>query len=602
MKPKNLFTIITLITVIVFSMAVCDNGTNGGGNNGEPKNPGGDNNNPNQPGNNTPTVINVIVNPATATVTKGQIQQFNALVTGTNSPAQTVNWTVSGGVNGTNISPSGLLTVAANETAAALTVRATSTVDRNKSGMATVTVTAPVPPVSWSVNNLATWIEAVNGIRNGGNNKNHIVTVSGDFTLQAVSASDNTFGSVTGITVNIEGSHTITASSSSSGRLLQISDGQTVVVKNITLQGHSGNIYEMVRINDGGVFRMEGSASVTGNTATVYGGGVYIDGGTFIMQDNATVTGNDAVNNGLSNLSNSYGGGVYVRSGTFIMQGSAIVSNNTAIANYYAYGGGVYVGSGTFTLKENAMVKENTVSIQGVNSANGGGVCINGGTFIMEGGSISDNTASGGNYNANGGGVYVGNGTFNMRNGTISGNIARGNRTAGGGVYGNFTMENGVISGNTVSATGSNSIVEAQGGGVYVVAGTTFTMQGGTISGNTVSSNRTGGSDAVYAMGGGVYGNFTMEGGVITGNTVSAVYTGSSGNVKIFGGGVCVTSSLTKTGGTIYGNDAADNLRNTVAGGQGHAVYVYIYDNWRNATAGPSMNTDNYGFLMNEED
>ena len=93
-----------------------------------------------------PTVTSVAVNPATASVAKGGSKSFTATVTGTNSPARTVTWTVEGGTAST-IDASGNLSVAANETASTLTVRATSTVDTSKSGTATVTVTAsPIPP------------------------------------------------------------------------------------------------------------------------------------------------------------------------------------------------------------------------------------------------------------------------------------------------------------------------------------------------------------------------------------------------------------------------------------------------------------------------
>ena len=89
-----------------------------------------------------PTVTSVTVSPATATVAKGAAQQFTAAVSGTNNPAQTVTWTVEGGGDGTSISTGGFLTVGANETAAALTVRAASTDDPSKSGTATVTVSS----------------------------------------------------------------------------------------------------------------------------------------------------------------------------------------------------------------------------------------------------------------------------------------------------------------------------------------------------------------------------------------------------------------------------------------------------------------------------
>ena len=92
-----------------------------------------------------PTVTAVTVAPATATVTKGATQQFTATVTGEHDPAQTVTWTVEGGTTGTTISDTGLLTVAKDETATTLTVKATSAVDESKSGTATVTVKAEEP-------------------------------------------------------------------------------------------------------------------------------------------------------------------------------------------------------------------------------------------------------------------------------------------------------------------------------------------------------------------------------------------------------------------------------------------------------------------------
>jgi formylglycine-generating enzyme required for sulfatase activity len=90
------------------------------------------------------TVSGVTVSPGTASVAKGGTQTFTAVVTGTGSPAQTVTWTLSGGGTGTAISAVGVLTIAANETAASLTVTATSTVDTSKSGTAAVTVLPPI--------------------------------------------------------------------------------------------------------------------------------------------------------------------------------------------------------------------------------------------------------------------------------------------------------------------------------------------------------------------------------------------------------------------------------------------------------------------------
>jgi len=99
----------------------------------------------------TPTVTSVTVAPGTASVQRGNTRQFTATVVGTNNPATTVTWTVSGGGSGTSISANGLLTIGVNETATTLTVRATSTVNSARSGTATVTVTVP-PPVQTQPN------------------------------------------------------------------------------------------------------------------------------------------------------------------------------------------------------------------------------------------------------------------------------------------------------------------------------------------------------------------------------------------------------------------------------------------------------------------
>jgi hypothetical protein len=75
-------------------------------------------------------------------VSRGGQQTFTATVAGKNSPAQTVNWsiTTTGIASGTQINPAGLLTVAADETLAGITVKATATADTGKSGTATIAI------------------------------------------------------------------------------------------------------------------------------------------------------------------------------------------------------------------------------------------------------------------------------------------------------------------------------------------------------------------------------------------------------------------------------------------------------------------------------
>ena len=88
------------------------------------------------------TVTAVTVTPATATVTKGQTLHLSAAVTTTNFAPEAVNWTITtAGVKaGTTVDNSGNVHIAADETVASITVKATSTFDSTKSGSCTVTI------------------------------------------------------------------------------------------------------------------------------------------------------------------------------------------------------------------------------------------------------------------------------------------------------------------------------------------------------------------------------------------------------------------------------------------------------------------------------
>lgn len=99
-----------------------------------------------------PTVTGVTVSPSAADVQKGGQRQFGASVDGTNNPATTVTWDVSGSNNaGTFIFSDGLLTVALDEEADELTVTAVSTADTDIYDTATVTVTDDVPEDAYGI-------------------------------------------------------------------------------------------------------------------------------------------------------------------------------------------------------------------------------------------------------------------------------------------------------------------------------------------------------------------------------------------------------------------------------------------------------------------
>jgi len=96
----------------------------------------------------TATVSSISINPSNATVIRGDTQLFNATVTGTNGPPQTVTWSLAS-YSGTasNIDSSGFLTVGNDETLYSLTVRATSTFDTSKSNTVTVDVSSGITSI-----------------------------------------------------------------------------------------------------------------------------------------------------------------------------------------------------------------------------------------------------------------------------------------------------------------------------------------------------------------------------------------------------------------------------------------------------------------------
>jgi len=402
-------------------------------------------------------------------------------------------------------------------------------------------------------------------------------------------------------------SRPVTLTRGTSGSLITVSDGATLILENIIIDGGGSNFidtsyfsgndndnwysedYEsaaaantddpedeaggggtIVRVNSGGSFTMNSGVVLRSNinmTANADGGAVTVLGGGRFIMSGGTISGNSVSRNG---------GGVFVNTGgAFTMNGGVISGNNSQ-----QHGGGVYAtGSGAVFIMNGGMISGNTAG------GNGGGAVVTvSAVTVMNGGEIS------GNRGAIGGGVRVtARGVLTLANGRISGNTSTSN--AGGvsvtGAGSIFNLNSGEISGNTAGGFG---------GGVAMETSSTFNLNGGRISGNTANGNGGGvvvTSSAVTAMNGGeISGNtgadgggvritargvFTLVNGRITGNTARATAggvstTGAGSTLNINGGeisgntsggnggGITVTSSAvsTMTGGEISGNRGAD--------------------------------------------
>lgn len=351
------------------------------------------------------------------------------------------------------------------------------------------------------------------------------------------------------------------------GVYYEITESARKDIHSIFLDG--GNISGNYAIYGAGVYSAGGDVncsenvngvSMTGNTASVDGGGIYIGSGGFLTMNSGTVSGNTATVNG---------GGVYIASdGSLTMNGSTITSNTSG-----GNGGGIYLDTPRSFIMNAGEVSRNSVGID----KKGGGICCVASTqesestnsVVLNGGLIIGNEAK---Y---GGGIYLSKRNVLCQTGsdgstvTISNNIA----TAwGGGVFvdlrSRFTMHAGTLYKNsaTMAQDQSNG---GKGGGCYVRGGHVLLKQC-TVTENyadrvgaglyavdensvpaymTVSDNCVISKNRAVMSGGGFFvarGSIvSMEKGTVSENVCSTHY----------GGGVCISSgTFTFTGGSILNN------------------------------------------------
>jgi len=142
--------------------------------------------------------------------------------------------------------------------------------------------------------------------------------------------------------------------------------------------------------------------TISYNTATLSGGGIYHYDGSVAIINSHVLTENRA----------EYGGGIYNRSGELSID-SSTVSDNSATGRALSSGGGIY------NYVPASLMVTNSTTISGNRSRVGGGV-LNSGYFYVDSSTITTNTAT-----VSGGGVYNSTGatfTNNNNSATITGN------------------------------------------------------------------------------------------------------------------------------------------------------------------------------------
>ena len=261
----------------------------------------------------------------------------------------------------------------------------------------------------------------------------------------------------------------------------------------------------------GGLYNYEGTLTLTectvsGETASVNGGGVAnVNGGTATLTD-CTFSGDVASVNG---------GGLYNLSGTTALY------NVGVSGNFAENGGGVSTFSGTTALSD-CIVSGNSASSKGGGTDNDSGTttllgCIVDDNFAASGGGVDtyhfatttlSNCTVSGNSATSGGGLDTGNSTTTVYNSAVSDNAA----ANGGGLY---TYDNGTMGLSNCTVSGNSA--SENGGGLYTTTGGIATLADATIAGNAAGLN-----------GGGLYSTAASAELVTLGNTIVAENTAAT--------------------------------------------------------------------------
>lgn len=315
---------------------------------------------------------------------------------------------------------------------------------------------------------------------NGGSIVGNVANNNGGGVLNDATQSSTGGSSVLNIGATTTVTMTDNKAKNNGGAIAVITTGgsptATGTLTNMTLRNNRANS-DNSGGGDGGAFYQNNNATTVGTTFTgtliiggtsagqpnfaVNGAGISNTAGLLVLPANASITGNTATANG---------GGIF-NGGTINSFSGASISNNSA-----ANGGGI-ANSGTLTMS-GGTVNSNTAS------TTGGGVLVSGGTATFDGTTFSSNSSPTGND------IVLTGGTTNLNNAiSITNNIA----TAGGTlnfntgtktIGGNFTFSSGAV--NAGSSTVNLAGNFAQTGGTFTAGTSTFNFNG---TGNQSISN-----------------------------------------------------------------------------------------------------------------
>lgn len=253
------------------------------------------------------------------------------------------------------------------------------------------------------------------------------------------------------------------ADDAESGSVLTINSQVPVTLKNIKITGGKGRVVTDDNTSGGGIYFNKGSLTladgvrITGNTATISGGGIYVDssqaslymyGNSYIGDTTETIaqpwTGEDSSKS--ANYSVGAGGGIYNNGKVYLgykrgSDGSPVATEwKGGICRNNANNGGAICTTSSAVLKMNSgKIAYNSAKKEGSSSCEGGGIYIGStseSTVVLTeftGGEINSNDAD------NGGGIFVENLAFTLTGVKMTGNTAT---SCGGAIYNNGSSFN----------------------------------------------------------------------------------------------------------------------------------------------------------------
>ena len=350
--------------------------------------------------------------------------------------------------------------------------------------------------------------------------------------------------------------------------------------------------------SDGGAMQIGASGSpatavldhvlVTDNTASSEGGGIYAPDGATLYLTNSTISHNKATYGAgiyaywldgqftkssiTHNTASIDGGGLYTEFGVYDISGDSISDNTAGTSTTAGYGGGIFDDGYTiFTLTQNVRLNGNTT----LHSGDGGAFYGDYDSFDMTGGEMSDNTAKGGSDTV-GGGMFMYGGQAGFHHVTMTHDLAQG--TEGEEYGGGAIYSEGYDYGSSLVIDSKSKITKSNATAVFLYSeygALDVTISHSTLSGNSDSqlngdggSVGCGGAVCAFAYYGGV--TLLMDHNTVSSNTGTG--TDAPGAVGLDGdyyGGVDAN---------LDHNTFAHN--STGAGGEGGAVGAYNYDEY----------------------